>query len=160
MKQENLRFFYEMSKKEIDFLRDRQHKIFVWTSSILLASIGLLLISNNDQHLLFDFSLTNNKIIFSFIVSFYSSMSIIWIYRNRSWHRDHMIILTKIEKVLKAYKKGYYLGDEYLESLFPEKWLTHNQNEQRSSFRKLISSDYNVALLILSVFTLTAIWIY
>lgn len=49
-----------------------------------------------------------------------------WIYRNRSWHRDHMIIIKKIGKKLKAYEKDNYLNDTNQVTLFPERWLTHN----------------------------------
>ena len=160
MNDETLRFFYEMSKKEVDFLRDRQYKIFIWFSTILLTIIGLVMISEDDRNLLFDFSIIANKWIFSIIVGFIALMSMYWIYRNRSWHRDHMIIITKIGKVLNAYEKDNYLNSDNSETLFPEKWLNHNKEEQLNLIRKIFSSDYIVALIILTLFTLASIWVY
>ena len=112
MDNKDLKFFYEMSKNEVDFLRDRQYKIFIWISTILLTIIGLLLISDKDKNLIFDFSNITNKLIFTFIILFVAVSSMYWIYRNRSWHKDQMLIITKIGKMLKAYEKDYYLNDK------------------------------------------------
>ena len=150
--EDNLKFFYKMSTKEIDFLRDRQYKIFIWVSSILLASLGILLINDEETHLVFGLSEPINQWIFSFAVMIISCLSIQIIYKNRLWHEDHKVILTKIGIRLNAYKKGNYQSSTIDESLFPEKWI-------RPKTIHLFTSSYNIVILILSILTIIAIWL-
>jgi len=161
---------YQLSEEKIDLLkhiakiqsddlkyhRDFQHKIFVWSSNILLIIIGSLLISKQSQSIIWITYGFLGRLIATFTVFVIVIFSIKWQTRHRIWHEEHREVINKIDNLFHCYEKGYFdpVGEI---RIFPERWV-NSVKKDRSVIKRLTSINYGSATAILGLLVFAMIW--
>lgn len=120
-KLEVLEHTYKYQIQEVMFRRDREFKIFTWSSALFVALIGALLIVRNTETIVWQHLGLVGKIIVSITVGLMTIYSISWQNRERRLCCRNAIVITKISKLLHCFDRGYY-GLEEETSLFPSEW--------------------------------------
>ena len=83
-KVELLKHFHQMARDEVNSFRERQDKIFTWSSSILFVVIGALLVIDQSKTLLWSSQGFAGKLIASLAVLVVVLFSIRWQQRCRA----------------------------------------------------------------------------
>ncbi len=156
---ELLKFFYDKTRKESNFLRERQYKIFTWSSNVFIALIGLLFITDTSNT--FAFNLYNPwiKTIASLMLIGLMVFCVDWQQRNRKWIRENGEVINKIEELLHCFDKGYFdtVGEK---TLFPDNWRFSATQRRKSFIRRLFYANYVSATIFLGVLTAIMVWFY
>lgn len=116
--------------EELSFRRQREFSIFLWTATIFVAIISLVVSSDVLKGLLSCWGRVIGCVILSLICFF----SISWQNRERKLSNENSRTIARIQSILHAYQPGYYCE----ESLFPvdwAKWGQHSVNRVRRYFR-------------------------
>ena len=149
--------FHNQIKAEVDFLRERQDKIFSWTSGILMAFIGALLIVEPSKAPVWA-SQVGGKLIVSAAIFVFAAFSVIWQQRVRRIHGENGQVILKIEKLLHCYNEGYF-GSEVNESLFHPRWNKPPEAEMPSFMKRAFVANYISATLLLGALAIAMIWV-
>ena len=149
--------FNTQIKAEVDFLRERQDKIFTWTSGILMALIGALLIVEPSKNPVWSTQI-GSKAIVSVAVAVFVILSVIWQQRVRRIHGENGQVILKIEKLLHCFDEGYF-GVEVKEGLFHPRWNKSPETKIPSFLRRVFAANYVSATLLLGILTIALIWI-
>jgi hypothetical protein len=155
-KLELLRYFHDHCQSEANFLRDRQDKLFTWSSNILFAIIaGLFVVDRTKLVTLTQDPVT--KSIASIAIILFAWFSIHWQNRNREWQRQNLEVVTKIDLLLHAFEKGYFdsLGNT---SLFPKEWEQTTRTKKLTLLNRIRRVNYISAIGMLALFGVAMIW--
>lgn len=149
-----------VQRQEIRYRDERQHNIFTWSSSILIAVMGALIATKQSEVIIWGTYGLTGKIMASIIIAFLVFFSVQWQIRNRKYIADNGAVIQKIDYLLHYYDKGYF-DPQNKESLFPEKWFQQypTPKEKLNFFSRLKSLNYTSATFILGALTLLMIWV-
>jgi hypothetical protein len=152
-----LKHLYKRARDEIDFLRKRQDRIFTWSSSILVALIGALLIIDPSKNPAWSSQGHWGKLVASIAVLVFVAFSIRWQQRNRQWHRENAEVATRIEHLFHCFEEGYF-DPSREEPLFPERWKQRGKRELKLK-KRILSVNYVSATALLGVLAIVMIWL-
>jgi ABC-type transport system involved in Fe-S cluster assembly fused permease/ATPase subunit len=149
-----------VQRQEIRYRDERQHNIFTWSSSILIAVMGALIATKQSEVIIWGAYGLTGKIMASLIIAFLVFFSVQWQIRNRKYIADNDAVIQKIDYLLHYYDKGYF-DPQNTESLFPEKWFQQypTPKEKLNFWGRLKSLNYTSATFILGALTLLMIWV-
>lgn len=155
---ELLKFFYEDRIGEVIFLRERQEKIFAWSSNIFMALIGALLIIEPSKSPVWAFTV-QSKVVASIAIVFLIIFSVRWQQRTRQWHNESGQVIQSMQKLLHCYEKGYFdpSNDDF--TLFPLRWSNSEGEKPRPFFQRMFAANFVSATVILGILTIAMIWI-
>ncbi len=156
-KMELLKFLYDHRIGEVNFLRERQDKIFAWSSNIFMALIGALLIIEPSKAPVWAFTL-QSKLVASLAVSILMFFSIRWQQRTHSWQSESGQVIQKMEQLLHCYDKGYFDHKKDL-ALFPMRWNNPEIEKPPSFMKTIFSANYISATVILGILAVVMIWV-
>ena len=147
-----------IQRSELNYRREREYKIFIWSSNILLALIGVLLVTKPSESVVWLPYGLWGKIITSVIVMLLVIFSVKWQNRNRKWHTENGHVIQKIDSLLHYYERGYFdpTGEE---AIFPENWWTDYPTEDLRLVKRLRSVNYVSATAILGLLAIIMIWV-
>ena len=133
------------------FRREREFRIFTWSSTIFLALIGVLLIIKKDENVVWQPLGSYGKAIVTIAIIYLIWFSIRWQNRERELGYRHAKVITGISKILHFFDKGYFSDDKEF-VLFPdEHWRTWGKTEVYSSKRyfraNLITGTWSLGFL-------------
>ena len=117
-----LMHLHERALKEVDFLRERQDRIFAWSSGVLMVLIGALLVIDVDTIPIWQPAAVCGKVIASLAVLVFSGVCIKWQQRNRDWHRENREVATDIADIFRCFEKAAIMIVDGLQD-----WLTFAQ---------------------------------
>jgi hypothetical protein len=157
-KMELLKFLYEDRIREVNFLRDRQEKIFAWSSNIFMALIGALLIIEPAKAPVWAFTV-QSKSVASVTILFLIIFSVGWQQKTRRWHNKSGQVVQNLQKLLHCYEKGYFdpSNEEFI--LFPMQWSNSEGEKPRTIFQRVFGANFVSATVILGLLTVVMIWI-
>ena len=101
-------FFYSQSRDEIRFLRERQDKIFTWSSNVLILIIGVLLVIDPTRVIIWSNLGVLGQIIASISIFLIVIFSVRWQQRNRSWQEENKEVVNRIAVLLHCFDKSFF----------------------------------------------------
>jgi hypothetical protein len=155
-KLELLRYFHDDCRNEANFLRERQDKIFSWSSNILFAVIAALFVVDRTNLVTLTQSPTT-KAVASIAVTFFALFSIHWQNRNREWQRQNLEVVTKIDCLFHAFEEGYFDSSSN-STLFPDEWK-HTGRTKLTLLDRIRRVNYVTAIGVLAILDIAMIWV-
>ena len=107
-------------RDELNDLRNRQIRIFTWSSYILLLVLGGLLVIDPSKLPVWENHGVLGKSIATATLLVVVVFSIRWQQRTRMFQEEVFETHSKIEHLLHCFEEGYY--GSLTESLYPERW--------------------------------------
>ena len=148
---------HDKTRQEVDFLRDRQDKIFSWSSGILMALIGALLIVEPSKDPVWS-SQFESKLVVSIAVFAFVAFSIVWQQRTRRWQGENGQVILKIERLMHCYDKGYFDSSGEV-VLFPTRWNKPPEEEIPKFAKRAFAANYVSATILFGVLAIAMIWL-
>jgi len=161
-----LKFFYSQSQNEIKFLRERQDKIFIWSSNLFVLIIGALLIIDSSKELIWSSLGWGGRIVASIGVLVIAIFSVRWQQRNRAWQEENKTVVNRIALLLHCFDEDYYqtngsIGPEN-ESLFQKRWDVKDAEYRKKSknfWEKILPINYVSITYLLSILVILLMWL-
>jgi len=155
-KLELLRYFHSYCRSEVNFLRERQDKLFTWSSNILFAVIAALFVVDRAKLVTLTQDSTT-RVVASFAIILFALFSIHWQNRNREWQQQNSEVVTKINHLFHTFEKGYFeIPDGSM--LFPEEWKYTGQ-PKLPLLNRIRRVNYVTAIVMLAALDIVMIWI-
>jgi hypothetical protein len=143
-----------MQRNELATRRDEETKVFTWSSTILLAIIGALLVANQSENIVWAPYGVFGKTMASIAIAALVFFSVIWQNRHHHYHVEGARVIVRIERLLHYFEKGFFDANE---ALFPEKWETWGK--QKTRFVQIFRADRSGATLLLGGLAIVVIWL-
>ena len=156
-KMDVLKFLYQDRISEVKFLREREEKIFAWSSNIFMALIGALLIIEPSKTPIWVFTV-QSKFIASLAIVFLIFFSVQWQQRTRRWHNENGLAIQEIQRLLNCYEKGYFdpLNKDFV--LFPLRWINSEGKKPRTFLQRIFAANFVSATVILGLLAVAMVW--
>ena len=156
-----LKFVFQDQRSEMQYRREREYRIFTWSSSILSALIGALLITKQTGSIIWQpYGIWGNAVASTAVVLI-TIYSVLWHFRNNQFRGQNAQVISRINKLLHCFEKGYF--DNSGAALFPDEWTDYGKSRRKSSFRKLLrrisEANYTSATVLLGILALIMIWL-
>src|SRR6185503_9757483 len=100
--------FHSTIREEINVLRQRQDRIFQWTSQIFLAVIGALLIVDQSKIPIWYSQGWVGKVVSTITILVIILFSTHWQKRTKKFQNENSEVVNNIEDLLHCFEKGYY----------------------------------------------------
>jgi hypothetical protein len=156
-----LKFVFQDQRNEMQYRREREYRIFTWSSSILSALIGALLITKQTGTMIWQPYGVFGNIVASAAVALITIYSVLWHFRNSKFRGQNAQVISRINKLLHCFEKGYF--DKSGSALFPSEWIDYGKDGKRSSLQKLLGRifavNYTSATVLLGILALIMIWL-
>ena len=150
-----LKFVHQDQKNEMEYRREREYRIFTWSSSILLALIGALLITKQTENLVWKPYGGWGNIVASAAVVLIVAYSTMWQFRNSRFRGHNAQVVSHIDVLLHCFEEGYF--DPEGVALFPDHWRDFGRGAKLRG--RLFGVNYVSAVLLLGVLALIMIWV-
>ena len=155
-----LEHFSKIYWEKLNYHREKEYRIFIWTSAILLAGIAALTVSKNDETAIF--------LRYGFTGKMYASVAlIIWIFlsvilqiRERRYGNDYIEVIVRASKLLYGFENGFFDNLESNLSLLPKDWENWtNVLQQERKISRLLTKNFVPVTLLLGGLTLILLWV-
>lgn len=153
---EILKFVHQDQRSELEYRREREHRIFTWSSNILLLLIGALLITKQSEVLVWKSYGIWGSIVVSAAVVWIVIYSLLWQRRTNRLRGQNAQVISRISVILHCFEKGYY--DQGGAALFPDDWSGYGRNKVTFR-RRLLAANYASATFLLGIMALAMIWV-
>ena len=154
-KVELLKFVYQDQRGELKYRREREHRIFTWSSSILLALIGALLITKGTETLIWKPYGIWGNVVASAAVVLVVAYSTVWQLRTTRLRGHNAQVVSRISVMLHCFEEGYFEPEGA--ALFPDHWGDYGRKGVKLR-RRLFAANYVSATFLLGVLALFMIW--
>jgi len=151
-----LKFMLENQLNELNFRREREYRIFTWSSSILLALIGGLLIYRQESGLLLNSYGLLGRIIVSATAILLVFFSIAWQNRNNKYRGQNAQTIAHISKLFHCYEDGFY-DPENNTALFRKEWADYGKSHTKFKSR-FFHANFVTATFLLGILAISMIW--
>lgn len=151
-----LKYIKQDQRGEMQYRRERTYRIFTWSSNILLALIGALLITRQPEDLVWKAYGGWGKVVASAAVVLVVVYSTAWHRRNDRYRGQNAQVLSRIDKAFHCFEEGYF--DPEGGALFPDEWSDYGQ-KMPTLRRRLSGANYVSATFLLGVLALIMIWV-
>lgn len=152
-----LKFMLENQLNELNFRREREYRIFTWSSSILLALIGGLLIYRQESGLLLNSYGLAGRIIASATIVLLVFFSISWQNRNNRYRGQNAQTIAHISDLFRCYEDGFY-DPENNTALFRKEWADYGKNHTKFKSR-FLHANFVTATFVLGILATLMIWV-
>ena len=156
-----LKFIHQDQRSEMEYRREREHRIFTWSSNILLALIGALLITKQTETLVWKSYGSWGNVIASTAVVLIVVYATRWHARNDRFRGQNAQVVSRIDTLLHCFDKGYFGADDA--ALFPEEWIPYGRSKGKSALGRnmgrLLGANYISATSLLGILALIMIWL-
>ena len=151
-----LKHIQEDQRGEMEYRREREYRIFTWSSNILLALIGALLITKQTETLVWKHYGGAGNVVASAAVVLIVVYSVTWQNRNNNFRGQNAQVISRISKILHCFDQGYY--DSESTSLYPNSWANYGWTKVTLRSR-LFAVNYVSATYLLVILAMIMIWI-
>jgi len=158
-KAEILRHFNQTYWAKLDYHREKEYRIFVWTTVILFGAIATLAVSRTGELPVYIQHGTLGKIGFSISLMVWTTMSVAMQNRERRYGDRYVIVIINIARMLHAFDDGYFHVNGAPASLLPSEWK--NWAEQvNAKFPKCLLRNYIPATCLVGLFAAILPWLH
>ena len=141
---------------EVHYRREREYRIFTWSSNILLALIGALLITRQPEGVVWKAYGGWGNVVASAAVVLVVAYSTAWQRRNNKFRGRNAQVISRVDKALHCFERGYF--DPEGGALCPDEWSDYG--EKRPTLRGwLFGVNYVSATFLLGILALIMIWV-
>jgi hypothetical protein len=147
-----------IQRDELNQRRELEYKVFAWSSNILLALIGALLITKQSEGVVWLSYGIWGRVVASITIASLVVFSMQWQNKNRKWHQENGSVIQRIDCLLHYYDKGYFDPTGEV-TIFPENWRTGYTSTNLKIVERLRSVNYISATALLGLLALIMIWI-
>jgi hypothetical protein len=155
-----LKFIHDEQRSEIQYRREREYRVFTWSSSILSALIGLLLVTKQTNLLWKTYGIWGNAVA-SLAVLLIVIYSTLWLARTERFRGQNAQVISRIDHLLHCFEKGYFTDDDT--ALFPPAWSGYGDSAQQPALRRaprrLFDANYISATVLLGALTVIMVWL-
>jgi hypothetical protein len=155
-----LKFIHQDQRSEIQYRREREYRIFTWSSSLLSALIGALLITKQIDIIWRSYGIWGNSVA-SAAVLLIVIYSVQWHSRNSRFRGQNAQVISHIDILLHCHDKGYFTSDDT--ALFPDEWGDYGRSMKSSAVRRirsrLLAANYTSATVMLGALAVIMIWL-
>ena len=156
-----LKFVFQDQRNEMQYRREREYRIFTWSSSILSALIGALLITKQTGTMIWQSYGAWGNLVASAAVVLITIYSVLWHFRNDKFSGQNAQVVSRINKLLHCFEKGYF--DKSGTALFPDEWTHYGKDKKKSPFQKVLGRifavNYTSSTVLLGILALIMIWL-
>lgn len=152
-----LKHLYSIQVQELMFRREREFRVFIWSSTIFVAIIGLLLVSKQTETVIWRHYGIIGKTISSIALFALVVFSISWQNRERIFAVANQRIIAKMNELLHCFDNKYFWFDTE-KTLFPLKWKNWGQGDVQSISR-LFRANLITATWVLGFLSIMMIWV-
>jgi hypothetical protein len=151
-----LKHVKEDQRGEMQYRREREYRIFTWSSNILLALIGALLITRQPEGVVWKAYGGWGNIVASAAVVLVVAYSTAWQLRNSKFRGRNAQVISRVGKALHCFERGYF--DPEGGALYPDEWLEYGRKGTTLRGR-LFGVNYVSATFLLGILALIMIWV-
>lgn len=159
---QELEILLHMHKSQFDeanFRRMREIKIFLWSGSLFVAIIGILVAVDNSKDVLWDSFGIIGKIVVSVTIAVFCIFSIIWQNRERKFENEHKRVIAKINKCLFVFEKGCF-GLDQEDTLYPnEKRWKYWGDAKIKRIKRFFRGNFITATWVLALLAISMVWL-
>jgi hypothetical protein len=141
---------------EVQYRREREYRIFTWSSNILLALIGALLITRQPEGVVWKAYGGWGNVVASAAVVLVVAYSTAWQLRNNKFRGQNAQVISRVDKTLHCFEVGYF--DPEGGALYPDEWLDYGE-KQPTLLSRLFGVNYVSATFLLGILALIMIWV-
>lgn len=158
-----LKHIFQDQRSEMQYRREREYRIFTWSSSILLALIGALLITKQTETLIWKPYGGWGNLVASMAISLIVIYSIMWQLRNNRFRGQNAQVISRINKLLHCFEMGFF--DPEGGALFPDEWSDYGRKQKKKKSRllaflsRLFAVNFTSATFLLGILALIMIWL-
>jgi len=153
-----LKHLHSRAYDQISFHRQRQDKIFLWSSNVFLLVIGALLIVDQATSVAWSGQGFLGKTVASVAILVLLVFSMRWQQRNREWQEESVEVLDNIEHLFHCFDEAYF-GTPDGVPLFPKRWEKQPGSERRLNLaQRIVRVNYVSATFLLGILTIAMIW--
>ncbi|MFN8469051.1 MAG: hypothetical protein U0X20_26070 [Caldilineaceae bacterium] len=107
--------------EEVQNRRTREYQIFSWTSGLLVALIGALLVFPRAPQTIWSSYGVAGRLLAALAVAIFALQSIAWQLRNRQAAQDNARAVVRINRLFHLFEPGYFdAGSD--QSVLPPQW--------------------------------------
>ena len=142
---------YDKQYEELQFRRNREMKVFLWTATILIGIISMWfsIEAFRDMFYTWQWKLGATLAFIGLCL-----FSIIWLNRERRLSYDNCKVIATIDDILHAFDSNYYSDAP----LLPKKWKKWGEIPIYS-FSRFFRGNFITALEILTIVLIALLWI-
>ena len=152
-----LKHIHQVQRDEVLFRREREYRVFIWSSTILWALIGALLITKPTESVVWESYGYWGKAVASVAVVVLVVYSVKWQFRNSKLGGQNARVIAHINKLLHCIYEGYFEPEEN-SALFPREWADYGRREI-SLRTRLFAANYVSATALLGILALIMTWV-
>jgi len=108
-----------MQRNELASRREEERKVFTWSSTILLAIIGALLVTRQSENIVWERYGILGRAIASIATAALVFLSTAWQSRHRRYYAQGARVILRVERLLHYFEEGFFGPNE---ALFPQEW--------------------------------------
>jgi hypothetical protein len=155
-----LKFMHQDQRGEMQYRREREYRVFTWSSSLLSALIAALLITKQTDLVWKSYGIWGNLVVSAavLLIVLYSTR---WLERNKRFRGQNAHVIARIDTLLHCFEKGYFTTDDT--PLFPATWAAFGASRQPSAVRRrlgrLFAANYVSAIVLLGILAVIMIWL-
>lgn len=162
LKLDILKFVYQDQRDEMKFRRERAYRIFTWSSTILSALIGVLLITKQTETVIWKTYGIWGNVVASITVVLIVFYSIFWQQRTSRYRSLNAQVISRISRIFHFFDDGFFDSEEG--AIFPDEWKASGQQlKEVSMFRlivgRLFKANYISATFLLGILAIIMIWL-
>lgn len=154
---ELLKYLHRDQREEIHYRREREYRVFTWSSSILLILIGALLITKQSENIVWEPYGNFGSVGASLAVVLLVAFSIRFQFKNHKYRGQNARIVARINMLLHCFDEGFFDSEE-TSSLFPKNWIYYGRHHDKLRDR-LFQANFTAATFLLGVIAVAMIWI-
>jgi hypothetical protein len=136
--------------QELSFRRQREFYIFLWTATLYLAIISLVLTSN-----VFAKASVWGRVLACVISVFIGWFSISWQNRQKKFGNLNSRMMVRIQSLLGAYQPGLYDTN----TLYPQKWQDWGNKASYFHWKRYFRGNYVTATWVLAAASILSYFI-
>jgi hypothetical protein len=153
-----LKHIHQEQWNEVNYRRDREYRIFTWSTNILLTLMAVLLVTKQTENIVWKpYGYWGNTVA-SLAIGVLVSFSIIWQFRTTRFRVRNSEVIYRIGRLLHCFDEGFFDDKENL-SLYPKIWEVPEPKKLSYIKRLLFDANYASATLYLGILTIAMIWI-
>lgn len=152
-----LKHLYSIQTQELMFRREREFKIFSWSTTLFIGLIVILLVLKKDEIVAWRMYGIGGRLTATVTAMFLGMFSIGWQNRERRLGNRHASVIAKINKIFHCFEEGYFEIDSN-EALYPKRWINWG-GANISSFQRYFRANLVTATWFLCFLGVLMIWI-
>jgi len=153
-----LKHIHQEQWNEVTYRREREYKIFLWSTNILLALIAILLITKQTETIVWRPYGYLGNIVASLTVGVLVYFSINWQFRTTKFRVKNSEVIYKIGKLLHGFDEGFFDEGKNL-TLYHKEWDQPKEKKISYFKRLLFDANYASVTFYLGILAMIMIWI-